>query len=81
MGAAGMIVLYLVAWATLFREDPMRFHWLRTLWLAAAAVLLFLPITSPGEMTFINNVVVNLMIPMTLLLFVARRIKIAIELT
>jgi hypothetical protein len=81
MGAAGLIVLYLVGWGVLFREDPMRLHWLRTFWLVACAVLLFLPISSPGEMTFTNNVVVNLMIPMVLLLFVARRIKMAIELT
>jgi hypothetical protein len=79
MGAAVVIVLYLVAWAVLFRGDPLRLHWLRIAWLAVAAVLLFIPITSPGEMTFTNNVVVNLMLPMVFLLFIARRIKMGIE--
>jgi len=83
VAAAGgvMMVLYVVAWAIFFRDDPLRAHWLRTAWLVVNAVLLFLPITSPGEMTFTNNLAVNLMVPLVLLMFAARRIKVGIEMS
>jgi hypothetical protein len=76
---AGLLVLYPIAWATLFRGSPMRAHWVRVVWLLAIAVLLFLPVTSPGPTTLINNLVVNAVFPLVMLSFVVRRIKLSID--
>jgi hypothetical protein len=75
----GLLLLYLIAWALFFRSDPLRAHWLRVAWQAAIAVLLFIPISSPGETTLANNLLLNAVMPMVLLLFAVRRIKLAIE--
>lgn len=81
VGVAGLalVALYPMAWAVFFRGEPLRAHWVRTLWLAAAAVVLFIPISSPGDTTVINNMLVNGVLPVILLLFAARRIKLGIE--
>ena len=78
---AGVVVLalYPIAWVIAFRGNPMRAHWLRTGWLVAAAVILFIPINSPGEMTLLCNLLVNAVVPAVLLLFAARRIKLAVD--
>ena len=81
LGGAALLLLYLIAWAAFFREDPLRAHWLRTVWLGAVALLLFIPITSPGETTLTNNLLLNAVMPVVLLLFAARRIKMGIELS
>jgi hypothetical protein len=75
----GVMLLYLIAWAVYFRGDPMRAHWVRVVWQVVVAVLLFIPITSPGETTLANNLLVNALIPMLLLLFAVRRVKLGIE--
>jgi len=53
VGKAGLAVLllYPIAWALFFRVDPMRGHWVRVAWFASAAILLFVPITSPATMS------------------------------
>jgi hypothetical protein len=77
--AAGLLALYPVAWVLFFRGNPLRLHWLRTGWLVVVAVLLFIPISSPGEYTIFSNPIVNGILSMTVLLFAARRIKMGIE--
>jgi hypothetical protein len=77
--AAGLLALYPAAWILFFRGNPMRLHWLRTGWLVVAAVLLFIPISSPGEYTLFSNPIVNGILSMVVLLFAARRIKMGIE--
>jgi hypothetical protein len=79
MAAAGLLALYPPAWLLFFRGDPLRFHWLRTAWLLVIAMLLFIPISSPGETTPFNNVIVNGVLPMSILLFTLRRIKLGVE--
>lgn len=81
VGLAGVVLLalYPIVWAIAFRGFPMRAHWLRTGWLVTAALLLFAPINSPGEMTLLCNLLVNAVLPVVLLLFAARRIKLAVE--
>jgi hypothetical protein len=81
LGGVVLLLLYPIAWAVFFRDDPLRAHWLRTAWLVAVALLLFIPITSPGETTLINNLLLNAVMPVVLLLFAARRIKMGIELS
>lgn len=76
---AGLLALYPIAWIVFFRTDPMRAHGVRIVWLLAAALLLFLPVSSPGPMTFFTNLVVNAVLPVALLLFVVRRIKMGID--
>ena len=76
---AGLLLLYAVAWVTLFRGYPLRAHVLRTAWLAAIAILLFIPMLSPGEMSLFSNLLVNGVLPLAFLLFAAHRIKMAIE--
>jgi len=81
VGKAGVLVLllYPVGWLLFFRSDPMRGHWGRVAWLAAAAVLLFIPITSPGPTTILNNLVVNALVPLVLLTLLVRRVKLGID--
>jgi hypothetical protein len=81
VGKAGLAVLllYPIVWALFFRGDPMRGHWVRIGWFAAAAILLFIPITSPGPTTILNNPVVNALVPLLLLAFVVRRVKLGID--
>jgi hypothetical protein len=81
LGGAALLVLYPIAWAIFFRGDAMRAHWLRVAWMAIVAFLLFLPITSPGETTLTNNLLVNGLLPVVMLLFAARRIKMGIEMS
>jgi hypothetical protein len=75
----GVLLLYPMAWLIFFRGDAMRAHWARVAWLAIAAVLLFLPITSPGPTTMLNNLVVNAVMPFVLLAFLVRRVKLGID--
>lgn len=81
VGKAGVAVLllYPVAWLVFFRGDAMRAHWARVAWLAVAAVLLFIPVTSPGPTTMLNNLVVNAVMPFVLLAFLIRRVKLGID--
>ena len=81
VGIAGVVVLalYPIAWAAFFRGMPLLAHWPRTLWLLIAAVLLFIPMQSPGGTTLISNVLVNVMLPLVLVMFAVRRIKMGIE--
>lgn len=76
---AVLLVLYPIVWIGIFRGDPMRGHWLRVAWLLVVAVLLFIPITSPGQTTMSNNLVVNAILPLALVSFVIRRIKLGID--
>jgi hypothetical protein len=81
VGKAGLAVLllYPVGWALFFRGDPMRGHWVRVAWFALAAILLFVPISSPGPTTFLNNLVVNALVPLLLVTLLVRRVKMAID--
>jgi hypothetical protein len=81
VGKAGgvLMLLYPVGWALFFRGDPMRGHWVRVAWLIVAAMLLFVPITSPGPTTIVNNLVVNALLPLGLIAFVVRRIKMSVD--
>jgi hypothetical protein len=81
VGQAGvaLLTLYPIAWLIFFRGHPMRAHWLRTGWLVAIAVLLFVPMTSPGETSLISNMLVNGIVPLLLLSFAARRVKMGLE--
>jgi hypothetical protein len=79
MAGVALLALYPIVWIIAFRGFPMRAHWLRTAWMVVAAVLLFVPINSPGEMTLICNLLVNALLPGLLLLFAARRIKMAVD--
>lgn len=76
---AGLMLLYGIAWAAVFRGHPMRAHWLRIAWLAATAILLFIPMMSPGETSLFSNLVVNGVLPLVCLLFASHRIKMGIE--
>lgn len=76
---AGLALLYPVLWALLFRGHPMMAHWLRVVWLAAIAVLLFVPILSPGDTSLFSNMLTNGVLPFVFLLFAARRVKLGIE--
>jgi hypothetical protein len=76
---AAVLLLYPVGWALFFRGDPMRGHWVRVAWLMAAAVLLFLPTTSPGPTTALNNLVVNAVLPTLIVSLVVRRVKMGID--
>lgn len=75
----GLLALYPVAWAVFFRGRPMRAHWTRVLWLLAVAVLLFLPVTSPGPNTLFTNLIVNAILPLAMISFAVRRIKLGVE--
>ena len=79
LAGAALLGLYPVAWLIFFRGHPMRAHWLRTGWLTAVAVLLFVPMTSPGETSMISNLLVNGIVPLLLLSFAARRVKLGLE--
>jgi hypothetical protein len=81
MAIAGMIVagLYPLAWGIAFRGHPMRAHWVRTAWFVVIALLLFYPISSPGEITLYSNLLLNGVVPLAYLLLAARRIKIGVE--
>jgi len=81
VGKAGglALLLYPVGWLLFFRSDPLRAHWGRVAWLGAAAVLLFIPITSPGPTTILNNLVVNALVPLVLLTLMVRRVKMGID--
>lgn len=76
---AGLMALYPIAWAVCFRGDRMRAHWVRVAWLLAIAVLLFLPVTSPGPTTMVNNLIVNAVLPLVLVSFAVRRVKLGID--
>jgi hypothetical protein len=78
---AGFLLLYLIAWAAVFRGHPLRAHVLRIAWLAATAILLFIPIMSPGETSLVSNLVVNGVLPLVCLLFASHRIKMGIEMS
>lgn len=77
--AIALLLLYPIAWVVLFRGHPLRLHWLRTGWLVANAVLLFIPFSSPGEATMLVNPLVNGIVPLALVSFAVRRIKMGIE--
>lgn len=81
VGIAGVALaaLYLPVWVIGFRGHPMRAHWIRTAWFAMVALLLFYPISSPGDTTMINNLVVNAVLPLAYLMFAVRRIKLGVE--
>jgi hypothetical protein len=80
-GKAGgaLLLLYPVVWLLILRGDPMRGHWVRVAWLAATGILLFVPITSPGPTTIFNNLLVNGVLPLVVVTFLARRIKMGID--
>ena len=78
-GGAGLALLYGVIWAALFRGNPMMAHWLRVVWLAAIAVLLFIPMLSPGDTSLWSNLLSNGVLPLAYLLFAAHRVKMGIE--
>jgi hypothetical protein len=75
----GLLALYPIAWVIFLRGNVMRAHWLRVAWFVAVAILLFLPITSPGPTTMVNNLIVNALLPIAMISFVVRRIKIGID--
>jgi hypothetical protein len=81
VGVIALIVsaLYPLAWVLLFRGNPMRFHWLRTGWLVTNSILLFIPFSSPGETSMLINPLVNGIMPLALLSFAVRRIKMGLE--
>ena len=79
-GGAGLLAAYPLAWIFLFRGHPMRLHWLRIGWMGLAAVMLFLPITSPGGMGSHGVLFQAILTPVILLSLIARRLKMAIEL-
>lgn len=76
---AGLFALYPVVWALFFRGHPMRAHGLRIVWLFATALLLFVPVTSSGPTTVLNNLITNAVLPCAMILFAVRRIKLGIE--
>jgi hypothetical protein len=78
---AGAVVagLYPVAWAIFFRGRPLSGHWLRTGWLLAVALLLFIPISSPAPSSMSSNLVVNALIPVLYVMMSVRRLKLGIE--
>lgn len=74
-----LVVLYLMVWVASFRGHPMRAHWVRIAWLVTIAVLFFLPISSPGEPSFSNNLAVNIVLPLLFVSLAVRRVKMGIE--
>jgi len=76
---AGLVALYLIVWFLFLKGRPMIAHWPRTAWMVIAAVMLFIPIHSPGETSLESNLLVNAVMPAVMLLFAARRIKMGIE--
>lgn len=79
MGGAAALGLYLLLWAVAFRGNPMRAHWIRTLWLAAAAVMFFVPISSPGPISAWSNLLVNAIAPLVLVMLVLRRVRMGLD--
>lgn len=75
-----LLALYPVAWVIIFRGHPHLAHWPRCAWLFAIALLLFIPITSPGPATLVNNLVVNALVPVIYVMLTIRRLKLGIEL-
>ena len=59
IGGAALAALYPIAWSIFFRGHPLVAHWFRTIWLFAIALLLFIPITSPGPASLESNLFVN----------------------
>jgi len=71
--------LYPIAWVIFFRGRPLAAHWLRTGWLLAIALLLFVPITSPAPTSATNNLVVNVLFPLIFVMLTVRRLKLGID--
>jgi hypothetical protein len=76
---AGLLSLYAIAWAAAWRGHPMRAHWLRIAWLAATAILLFIPMMSPGDTSLFSSLLFNGPLSLVCLLFASHRIKMGIE--
>ena len=75
----GLLALYPIVWLIFFRGFPMRAHWVRTAWFVLVAVLLFVPITSPGPTSLWCNLITNLFLPLLFISFAVRRVKLGIE--
>ena len=74
-----LMALYPVAWVIFFRAQPLAAHWPRTIWLGAIAVLLFIPVNSPGPTTLTSNLIVNAIVPVTYLMLTVRRLKLGVD--
>jgi hypothetical protein len=74
-----LAALYPVAWLIFFRGNPHEAHWIRTIWLLAIALLLFIPVTSTGPTTIWSNLLVNALLPLFFLLMTVRRLKMGID--
>lgn len=78
--AGGVLVaLYPIAWSIFFRGRPMNAHWLRTGWLLAIALLLFIPVSSPAPTSISNNLIVNALLPVIYVMLAVRRLKMGID--
>jgi hypothetical protein len=76
---AALVALYPIAWSIFFRGRPLSAHWLRTGWLLAIALLLFIPISSPAPTSLSNNLVVNALVPVMYIMLAIRRLKMGID--
>jgi len=79
MGGVALAALYPIIWAIFFRGNPHGAHWFRTIWLLAIALLLFIPVTSPGPTTIGSNLFVNALLPLFFLVMTVRRLKMGID--
>jgi hypothetical protein len=70
--------IYLPAWIFAFRAHFMRAHWIRVAWLTLAALALLSPALMRTEIG-LYQVAVNLALPLALLGFAGRRLKLAVE--
>jgi hypothetical protein len=74
-----LVALYPIVWSIFFRGRPLSAHWLRTGWLLAIALLLFVPISSPGPTTLASNLVLNALVPVMYIMLAIRRLKMGID--
>jgi hypothetical protein len=79
IGGAVLAAFYAIAWVIFFRGNPHGAHWARTIWLFGIALLLFIPVTSPGPTTFWSNLLVNALLPLFFLVMTVRRLKMGID--
>ena len=76
---AALATLYPIAWLIFFRGHPLAAHWLRTIWLFAIALVLFIPVTSPGPSSLESNLLVNALLPLFFLVMTVRRLKMGVD--
>lgn len=79
IGGAALAALYPIAWLIFFRGQPLAVHWLRTIWLFAIALVLFIPVTSPGPSSLQSNLLVNALLPLFFVVMTVRRLKMGVD--